>query len=85
MRTTVDYEDALMRALQERATRDGRTLKEEVNECLARGLGMAEPQASAWDPPAYSLGGAGLDHGKAWDLLDELDAQAYGVKRELRK
>lgn len=74
-----------MYVLQERAAQDNLTLKDEVNACLERGLGMDKPSTQPWTPLTHHLGGAGLDLGKAWDMVAELEAQAYAVKRDLQK
>ena len=85
MRTTVDIYDALMLELQERARLNNASLKDEVNACLERALGMGAAPAQPWVPRSHHMGGVGAEPGKVWDLVDALEAQAYAAKRELGK
>ena len=85
MRITIDYRDDLMFVLQERAAQENLTLKDEVNACLERGLGMDKPSTHPWTPLICHLGGTRLDLGNVWEMVAELESQAYTVKRDLQK
>lgn len=85
MRTTIDFRDDLMAELQSRAARRRVTLKEEVNACLERGLGMSKPNQASWKVKTRKMGGINLDPGLVWDLLNAMEAEAYITKRDLAK
>lgn len=83
MRTTIEISDILMSELQERAVRDGSTLKDEVNRCLAVGLGRDRGSRLPWRAETFHMGGSIPD--KALALADGLEMEAVVAKRELRK
>jgi len=56
MRTTIDIRDDLMSELQNRAARDKATLKDEVNVCLERGLGLSKTSQPDWKARTYAMG-----------------------------
>lgn len=74
-----------MRELQDRAVRDSTTLKDEVNRALAKGLGRDAVGRSPWKPVSYRMGTPSADLDKAWEVADNLEAEAAIAKRELRK
>lgn len=74
-----------MSAIQARALREGRSIKDEVNYCLERALGLGSRTTEPWEAKTYAMGGATADLGKAWELVDRLEEEAYTAKRELRK
>jgi len=85
MRTTIDFRDDLMSELQRRAAKDKATLKDEVNACLERGLGMAKTSQSDWKAKTHKMGGLNIDPRLVWKLVGALEAEAYASKRELGK
>jgi hypothetical protein len=76
MRTTLDIDDPVARELERRATEEGRSFKEIVNQTLVRGL---RPQSRHPQEPfrqtTYSLGGVqeGIDLAKGLQLAIMLD------------
>ncbi|MDA8409218.1 MAG: hypothetical protein M0001_02360 [Treponema sp.] len=85
MRTTVEYRDDLMVELQARAARDKLSLKDEVNVCLERALGLGTRAEEVFSVAEHHLGGAALAAGSVWELVDSLEAEAYVAKRDLGK
>gem|GEM_PF-2451132 len=85
MRTTIDFKDALMMELQARAARDKTSLKDEVNFCLERALGLDNRVSEVWKAEVHHLGGMKAEPGRIWELVDTLEAEAYAAKRELKK
>lgn len=73
-----------MSELQARAARAGHSLKEEANLCLARALGLDPRAESPWSARTFAMGGATAELGRAWELVDALEEEAYAAKRELR-
>ncbi len=87
MRTTLILEDHTMIALKQIAAQESRTLTEVVAETLARGLGRKAAGTAAipvWRCASFDMGG-GFDYTRAWDRINELEADAVAEKLELRK
>ncbi len=85
MRTTIDFRDDLMSELQERASKDGITLKDAVNNYLALALRGRAEDRPRWKPKSYGMGGEAAAFRKAWKLVDALEEESMLAKRELRK
>jgi hypothetical protein len=85
MRTTVEYEDDLMRDILEKANREGSSMKEVLNRTLARGLGYCAESTSLFVCPTKDLGQARLDIDSSLKIADGLEDEAIGTKLELNK
>jgi hypothetical protein len=85
MRTTIDISDELMSILQERTIAEKSTLKDEINLCLAKGLGVHDPQRAEIRLKTYQLGAQSADYAKAWAMVEELERVAVADKLELKK
>jgi hypothetical protein len=84
MRTTVDISDDLMSILQKKAQMERKTLKEEVNLILKKGLGL-EGKSPPPKMEGFPMGTQIWDYSKAWSLIDELESSAVADKLELKK
>lgn len=71
MRTTIDINDALLRAIKDRATRERKTLKETFEQALRAFLTNPAPVAHA--PPIPIFRGKGVQSGV--DLTDNAALQ----------
>ena len=86
MRTTCDLNDALMTRVQQLAVVERISLKEVLNKVILAGLERPNPPAAErWVCPVHDLGTARVDYGKAWALIDQLEADAVAEKMSLRK
>lgn len=86
MRTTCDLNDALMTRVQQLAMAERSSIKEVLNKIILAGLERPKPPAvEQWVCPVHDLGPARVDYGKAWDLIDQLEADAVAEKMSLRK
>ena len=78
MRTTIDINDALLRAVKARAARDHKTLKETFEQALRAFLANPAPVAIA--PPLPVFRGQGMQPGVDLTdnaaLLDAMDAES---------
>ncbi|NLJ46937.1 MAG: hypothetical protein GX430_10290, partial [Treponema sp.] len=52
---------------------------------LAKGLGRDPVGRSPWKPVSYRMGTPAADLDKAWEVADNLEADAAIAKRDLRK
>jgi hypothetical protein len=84
MRSTLVLQDVIMVNLKEIAAQEHKSLKAVINDTLALGLGRKLPSKSKWKCPSYDMGGR-LDYQKAWETIDNLEAQAVAEKLDLRK
>ena len=74
-----------MSILQEKAQAEKKTLKEELNLILKKGLGL---EGKSPPPPrmkGFPMGTQTWDYSKAWSLIDELEGSAVADKVELKK
>ncbi len=77
MRTTIRIDDALYRAVKERAARDGRTVGEVIEDALRRSFEASARRADEDLPPLPTYGGSGtlpgVDLGEGAALRDVMD------------
>jgi len=85
MRTTIEYDDALMHEILSIAQKEGTSMKEVVNRTLARGLGFCAEKSSIFICNTKDLGQARRDIDSAGKLVDELEEEAIAAKLELNK
>ena len=73
-RTTLTLEDDIAARLREEARRQGRSLKEVVNDALRAGLERRDDEGSPYEVPARDMGvRPGVDLDDIQGLLDRLD------------
>ncbi len=88
MRTTLTIDDAIAKALKQRAFETGMSFKAVVNEALRRGLEPAAPKRMSkqkFRQRSFALGLPKVDLVKANALAAELENQALLQKQELGK
>ena len=88
MRTTLTLDDAIARALKERAHRSGRPFKQVVNETLRAGLAASGTRRNKpYKVTPAALGGVlpGVNLDKALALADAIEDQELAAKMQLRK
>jgi hypothetical protein len=85
MRTTIEYDDALMQEISARAQKEHTSMKEILNRTLARGLGHCAENPPVFICPTRDLGRARRDIDRALRLADEQEEEAIAAKLELNK
>ena len=80
MRTTLTLEPDVEQLLREAMYRQGKTLKDAVNDGLRQGLRAKKKSASAFKFPTVSMGKPLVDLSKANALVDELEDQELLAK-----
>ncbi len=85
MRTTLTIEDDVARELESRMRREGKGLKEVVNDLLRRGLAAGDAPARKGRPLRIETFSSpfvpGIDAGKLNELNDELEIAEFLRKR----
>lgn len=76
--------DATMLYLKEIAAQQHKTLKTVVNETINIGLGRNLQAKPHWKCESHDMG-SGFDYTKAWEQIDNLEADAVAEKIEIRK
>jgi len=77
-------EDATMLYMKELAAQQHKTLKTVINETINLGLGRLKKAPQPWKCESFDMGGT-FDYSRAWERIDELEADAVAEKMELRK
>lgn len=72
MKTTINISDPLLQRSKEVAAREGITLRELVEQALARALEERDAQAAGFSLRDGSVDGSGLQSGVSWDLPRDL-------------
>lgn len=90
MRTTVEIDNDVMRALKERGLHEGKSLRRTLNAVVRRGLaaGSASNKARRYQCPTFALGKPllpALNLDKALALADALEDTETVRDLELRK
>lgn len=87
MRTTINIEDDVLRALRREAKRSGSSLTETVNRVLKLGIERVHPSEvqACYSAPTFSMGRPTLDLTKALQLASDLEDAAIVSKLEMRK
>jgi Arc/MetJ family transcription regulator len=74
MKTTIDIADDLLKRAKQRAAREGKTLRQVVEEALRRQL-ATEPEARSFKYQPHNFRGKGLQQGIVegdWEQLRDL-------------
>ncbi|MGE0492480.1 MAG: ribbon-helix-helix protein, CopG family [Vulcanimicrobiota bacterium] len=87
MRTTVNLDDDVLRALRREAERSGSSLTETVNRVLKLGLERVHPSEAkvCYSAPTFSMGRPSIDLIKSLEVASELEDEAIVSKLEMRK